>query len=124
MAEGIRIQARPDLNWPGDANVCVTDHTRPYPPPRDGTPLEQVQPICRSCGKQHFAKTYLIQLRAGSAIVSTTVWGNLQRLADNPFVYVNPVPNPPGQLITPNGHGGFNVDLIEKFVMPITPRSN
>jgi hypothetical protein len=124
MAEGIRIQARPDLNWPGDANVCVTDHSRPFRPPADGQRLENVQPICRSCGKQHFAKTYLIQLRAGSTIVSTTVWEKLQQLDDNPFVYANPVPNPPGQLITPNQHGGFDVSLIEKFAMPILTRSN
>lgn len=119
MAEGIRIQARPDLNWPGDANVCVTDHSRPYPQPRDGSRLEDVQPMCPSCGRQHFAKTYRIQLRAGSAIVSTTVWDRLQRLADNPFVYANPVPEPPGQLIRADNHGGFTVDLVEKFAMPI-----
>lgn len=124
MAEGIRIQPRPNLNWPGDANVCVTDHSRPYPQPKNGQRLEDIQPICQSCGKQHFAKTYLIRMRAGSAIVSTVVWERLQRLADNPFVYANPVPSPPGQILIPNSSGGFSHDLVEKFVMPLTPPSN
>ena len=57
--------------------------------------------------------------------MSTTVWDKLQRLDDNPFVYANPVPHPPGQLITPSKHGGFETHLIEKFVMPLAPaRSN
>lgn len=121
MAEGIRIQPRADLNWPSDANVCVTDHARPTPQPKDGTRLEDIKPKCAWCGRQHFAKTYLIRLRAGSAIVSTTVWDRLQHLDDNPFVYANPVPNPPGQIIRPDmtGQGRHNVDLVEKFQMPI-----
>ena len=119
MAEGIRIVPRSDLNWPGDATVCVTDHSRPTPQPRDGSRLEDIKPHCHACGKQHFAKTYLIRLRAGSAIVSTTVWERLQALDDNPFVYANPVPNPPGQLIVADGGGGIRTELIEKFQMPI-----
>lgn len=120
MAEGVRIVPRPELNWPGHANVCVTDHSRPLPPPRDGTRLEDIQPVCQSCGKQHFAKTYMIRLRAGSSIVSTTVWERLQRLDDNPFIYANPVAEPPGQLIRPHAVGGPTVELIEKFVMPLS----
>lgn len=120
MAEGVRIVPRAGLNWPGDANVCVTDHSRPYPQP-NGARLEDVQPVCNSCGKQHFAKTYLIRMRAGSAIVSTTVWERLRNLDDNPFEYANPVAEPPGQIITPNSSGGFYHDLIEKFVMPLSP---
>jgi len=121
MAEGVRIQPRPGLNWPGDASVCVTDHSRPYPQPRDGSRLEDVQPVCPLCGHQHFAKTYRIQMRRGSAIVSATVWENLQRLDDNPFVYANPVPAPPGQIIRPSTRGGVqHVEWVEKFVMPIT----
>lgn len=125
MAEGIRIVPRADLNWPGDANVCITNHSRPHPPPRDGQRLEDVQPICTNCGLQHFAKTYLIRCRAGSAIVSTTVWAELCKLDDNPFVFANPVVEPPGQILIPNRDGGFDHDLVEKFVMPLTPsRSN
>ena len=99
--------------------MCVTDHARPYPQPRDGQRLEDVQPVCSNCGRQHFAKTYLIRVRAGSAIVSTTVWDRLQRLADNPFLYANPVPEPPGQIIIPNGSGGVSHRYVEKFAMPI-----
>ena len=124
MAEGIRIIPRADLNWPGDANVCITNHSRPHPAPRDGSRLEDVQPICANCGRQHLAKTYLIRCRAGSSIVSTTVWEQLQSLDDNPFIYANPVPHPPGQILTPNSSGGFDHDLVEKFQMPILTRSN
>lgn len=122
MAEGVRIVPRPDLNWPTDANVCVTNHSRPTPAPKDGTRLEDIKPVCRSCGRQHFAKTYQIQLRAGAAIVSTTVWDELRRLDDNPFVYANPVPEPPGQIVTPGNDRP--VELVEKFQMPILSRSN
>lgn len=121
MAEGIRIVPRPDLNWPGDANVCVTDHSKPIPQPKDGRRLEDIKPPCGNCGKQHFARTWLVRMRAGSAIVSAPVWENMKRLADCPFVYANPVPNPPGQILTPNSNGGFSHDLVEKFVMPLTP---
>lgn len=120
MAEGIRIQPRPDLGWPDDANVCVTDHSRPLRPPTNGQSLADLIDPCRSCGQRHFAKTYHIQLRAGSTIVSTTVWDRLQRLDDNPFVYANPVPEPPGQIIRPDMTGkGHRVELVEKFQMPI-----
>ncbi len=122
MAEGIRIQPRPDLNWPGDVSVCVTNHSRPYPQPANGVRLEDVQPICPHCGRQHFAKTYVIHLHRGSAIVSATVWGQLQQLDDNPFVYANPVPEPPGQIIRPHMTGD-RPQLVEKFVMPLTTRS-
>ncbi len=124
MAEGIRIQPRPDLNWPGDASVCVTNHSRPLPPPTDGTPLEHIIQPCRFCGNRHFAKTYVIHLHAGSAIVSTTVWDRLQELDDNPFVYANPVAEPPGQIISPAALGGQAVrpELVEKFQMPIVTR--
>ena len=118
MAEGIRIVPRPGLDWPGDATVCVTNHSRPTPQPKDGQRLEDIKPHCHACGKQHFAKTYLIHLHRGSAIVSTTVWEQLSSLDDNPFVYANPVPEPPTQGISPNMTGG-RPELIEKFVMPI-----
>jgi hypothetical protein len=120
MAEGIRIVPRDDLNWPGDVHVCVTDHSRPTPQPANGQRLEDIKPRCHACGKQHFAKTYQIQMYRGSAIVSTTVWERLSALDDNPFVYANPVANPPGQLIRPDMTGGHSTELVEKFVMPIT----
>lgn len=109
VAEGIRIQARPELNWPNDLFVVIQDHLRPFPAPTDGTSLEEAQPFCRACelhgrGKvKHFAKTYHIQLVGGSTIVSEGVWEALQRCADNPFEAVNPVANPPTQnlILTP-----------------------
>lgn len=123
MAEGIRIQPRPELNWPASATVCVTNHSRPRYAP-DGMRLEDIIPPCHACGRQHFAKTYLIHMTAGAAIVSTTVWRELQKLDDNPFVYANPVPEPPGQIIRPQmtGNNG-RPELVEKFVMPILTRS-
>lgn len=103
MAEGIRIQPRPGLNW-RDETVCVTDHARPLPQPKNGR-LEDYVPECGFCGVRHYAKTYRIHLYAGAAIVSTTVWERLQALADNPFVYANPVPAPPGQKLTLHAAG-------------------
>lgn len=120
MSEGVRIQPRAGLNWPGDATVCVTNHSRPIKPPA-GVRLEDIWPHCRACGRQHFAKTYLIHLTRGSAIVSPTVWARLQELDDNPFEYVNPVTNPPGQIIRPDMIGNTRPELVEKFVMPLQP---
>jgi hypothetical protein len=105
MAEGVRIQPRPELNFPiGAAMVVVVDHDRPFPPPLDGTPLEFAIPECRICKNsgngydRHFTKAYHVQLGPdGTAIVSTGVWAGLQRCADNPFEVLNPVPNPPAQ---------------------------
>lgn len=121
MAEGIRIRPRPELGFPDGAMVVVIDHARPFPQPKDGQRLEDVQPTCPTCGVQHFAKNYHLQLRAGSVIVSTEIWERLQRLADNPFEYANPVSDPPGQII----HPGTNkpVELVEKFQMPILTHS-
>lgn len=109
MAEGVRIQPRPDLNWPNDLFVVIQDHMRPTPPPADGRSLEEIKPFCRVCElagqgrKKHFCKTYHIQLIGGSTVVSTGVWEALQRCADNPFEAVNPVANPPAQnlILTP-----------------------
>lgn len=123
MADGLRIRPRAELGFPDGALVVVTDHARPFPPPRDGTHLEDVQPRCSFCGVQHFAKSYHLQLRAGSVIVSTEVWANLQGLADNPFEMVNVVAEPPAQGLYPNTDRP--VELIEKYAMPIlTTRSN
>jgi hypothetical protein len=123
MADGIRIRPREGIVWPDSAMIAVTDHARPIPPPADGSPIERwidVCALCRHSGggeNRHFAKTYHIQLRAGTAIVSTEVWANLQRLADNPFEKVNIVTAPPAQGVAP--WTNRPVELIEKFVMPI-----
>lgn len=106
MAGGVRIRPRPGLGWPNNLTVCVTDHSRPIPQPGNGVRLEDIRPHCHACGKQHFAKTYLIRIVDGAAIVSATVWANLQALADNPFEYANPVPEPPAQFI--------NLDMVGK----------
>jgi hypothetical protein len=116
VAEGLRVRTRLELGFPDGALVVVTDHARPFWT-HDGTPIEQVQPVCGTCGTQHFAKTYHIQLRAGAAIVSHGVWAGLQGLADNPFELVNTVAEPPAQGIVP--YSNKPVELIEKFVMPI-----
>jgi hypothetical protein len=103
VAEGIRIQARPELNWPADLFIVLEDQMRPSKPPPDGRSLDEVKDFCRACElagqgrKKHFCKTYHIQLIGGSTIVSYGVWDALQRCADNPFEAVNPVANPPTQ---------------------------
>ncbi|MBM4407827.1 MAG: hypothetical protein FJ038_04305 [Chloroflexi bacterium] len=122
MADGIRIQPRPELQFPDNGMIVVIDHRRPFPPPADGQALEVVQPICSICGVQHFAKNYHVQLRDGTAIVSETVWEVFQSLVtpggegDNPFEMVNVVADPPTQQIAP----GREIQLIEKFAMPIS----
>lgn len=122
MAEGIRIRPRPGIDINDEGMVVVVDHARPFAPPADGTPLVDVQPLCPFCRVQHFAKAYHIQLRAGTAIVSTTVWERFQALADNPFEFVNVVGDPPAQGIDP--WSNKPPELLEKFVMPITTRSD
>lgn len=117
MAEGIRIRPRLELGFPDGALIVVTDHARPIPPPTDGTPLEVALPACGVCGVQHFAKTYHLQLRAGSVIVSTGVWDALRGLAENPFEVANTVAEPPAQGIMPGSDRP--IQLIEKFAMPI-----
>lgn len=102
--------------------MVVVDHARPFRPPTDGQRLEDVQPICPSCGVQHFTKTYHLQLRAGSVIVSTGVWEALQAIADNPFEVVNTVADPPGQIIAPWSNNPIR--LVEKFSMPILTNIN
>ena len=105
MAEGVRIQPRAELNYPGDVFVVIQDHMRPFSAPSNGQSLDEVQPWCRACElhgqgrKKHFCKTYHIQIVGGSTIVSAGVWDALQRCADNPFEAVNPVTKPPTQTI-------------------------
>lgn len=128
MAQGIRIRPRDGLTINPDGMIVVVDHARPFPPPADGTPLVDVQPLCPICRVQHFAKTYHIQLRAGSAIVSQEIWQQFEMLRtpsgepDNPFVFENTVAEPPAQLIDP--WSTRPPEILEKFVMPITTRSD
>lgn len=127
MADGIRIRPRDDIVVDDNGIIVVIDHARPFPPPTDGTPIEIVQPVCSVCGVQHFAKAYHIQLIRGSAIVSETVWENLQSLRtmsgdlDNPFVMENVVKSPPSQRIDIDTG---EQSLVEKYVMPISTRSD
>ena len=117
MADGIRIRPQPNRVVPLDAMIVLRDIARPLPAPRDGRRLEDVQPKCSHCGVQHFHKTYHLQLRAGTVIVSTTIWDELLKMPDHGgFEYVNHVSDPPTQHIQP----GQETRLIEKFVAPIT----
>lgn len=97
--------------------VVVTDHARPFAAPADGQFLIDVQPVCMTCHVQHFAKTYHIQLHAGSAIVSSEVWANLCRLSDNPFRALNPVAEPPDILLFPGQERA--PELHQKYAQPI-----
>lgn len=141
MAEGIRIVPKPALAAVVDPSqtVCVTDLRRPTPEPKSYTRtirdiygnrstqfvqprLVDIKPRCKACGHQHFAKTYVIHLKDGAALVSTGVWASLCSMGDdNPFEYANPVPEPPGQIINPWADGVARPELVEKFVMPIQP---
>jgi len=101
--EGIRIKPVSERNVPDSAMVVVRDISRPFPAPRDGTPIQDVQPVCQHCGVQHFHKVYHLQLRAGTVIVSTVIWAKLQAMPDNGgFEFVNVVDRPPTQEIGPN----------------------
>ena len=109
---GIRIRPADDRKVPDNSMIVIRDQNRPFHPPKDGRSLESVQAVCSICGVQHFCKTYHLQLRAGSVIVSTTVWAKMQAMPDNGgFIFVNVVGEPPAQGIGP----GAPVGLIEKF---------
>jgi hypothetical protein len=115
---GVRLRPAPDRTVPDNALIVVRDISRPFPQPTNGQTLEQVQAVCSQCGVQHFHKTYHLQLRAGSVIVSETIWAKLQAMPDNGgFVLVNYVEAPPAQSITP----GKEAELIEKFSVDISP---
>ena len=118
--DGIRIRPQADRVAPDNAMVVIVDKTRPLPLPRNGRPLSDVKPVCGTCGVLHTYKTYHLQLRAGSVIVSPTIWGRLQGLVDNGGMeYVNPVAEPPTQRLDIGGNGQGAITLLEKFVTPI-----
>jgi hypothetical protein len=124
MAVGVRIQPQPGRNVPDNAMVVIRDLTRPFDAVnRYGERLVDVQPVCSKCGVQHFHKTFHLQLRAGSVIVSEAVWDTLQRMVDDAgFEFVNYVEEPPAQGIAINAATGVgNVTLIEKYVTDIAP---
>ena len=117
---GIRIRPQPARHVPDNAVVVVVDKTRPIPLPKDGRPLSDLIDDCKTCGYLHEHKTYHLQLRAGSIIVSDTIWGRLQGLIDNGgFEFMNIVEDPPAQGLSINTDGTADVVLLEKYVMPI-----
>jgi hypothetical protein len=92
--------------------IVVRDITRPLPKPKYGERLEDVQPFCSICKIQHFHKVYHLQLRAGSVIVSETIWEKLQQMVETAgFDFMNYVEDPPAQGINP----GKETKLIEKY---------
>ena len=124
MAVGVRIRPQPSRYVPDDALIVIRDMARPFDPVNKyGERLEDVQPVCSKCGVQHFHKTYHLQLRAGTVIVSEAVWHTLQRMVnDAGFEFVNYVEEPPAQGIAINAATGVgNVTLIEKYVTDIAP---
>ena len=117
---GIRIRPQADRHVPDNAIVVIVDKDRPTPLPKDGRPLSAVKETCQTCGILHEHKAYHLQLRAGSIIVSDTIWRRLQGLIDDGgFEFVNVVENPPAQGLSINTDGPSSVILIEKYVMPI-----
>ena len=117
---GIRIRPKPDRRVPDDSIVVVVDKTRPLKQPKNGRPLTQVKAACDMCGYVHEHKAYHLQLRAGSVIVSPTIWGRLQGLIDcGGFEQMNTVEEPPTQKISMDMNGPGDVVLLEKYVSPI-----
>jgi len=117
---GIRIRPQADRNAPDNAIVVVVDNSRPIPAPKNGKPLEQVKPVCGTCGVLHRFKTYHFQLRAGSVIVSPVIWRYLLAMVDDGgFEYMNTVQDPPTQQLNVGPAGMGEVILLEKYVAPI-----
>ena len=129
MADGIRIRpVRHEV--PPNAIIVLRDVSRPIPGwdandrNRYGERFIDVAPTCATCGQQHRFKTYHFQLRAGTVIVSTEIWGWLQRMPDNGgFEYVNHVADPPTQGIQP-GREGWEIVQHEKVTVPIFLANN
>lgn len=121
MAEGIRLRPQPGRHVPDNAMIVLTDKARPIPnvqaAPWPGCSICGFgeSPFHQPVGHQGF-KAYHLQLRAGTVTVSTGVWAELQKMPDlGGFEYVNPVPEPPTQLVRP----GYEVQLLEKYVPPL-----
>ena len=120
MMHGIRIRPQADRRTPDNAIVVVVDKSRPLPQPKNGRPLSQVKAPCDMCGYTHEHKAYHLQLRAGSVIVSPTIWARLQGLVDcGGFEQMNTVAEPPTQQIAMSMDGPGDVVLLEKYVSPI-----
>ena len=117
---GIRIRPKPDRRVPDNAVIVVRIMDRPLPLPKNGRPLTQVKPSCDMCGYVHEHKTYHLQLRAGSVIVSPVIWARLQGLVDDGgFEQMNTVADPPTQRLDISMDGPSDVVLLEKYVTPI-----
>lgn len=111
---GVRIRPQPDRVVPDDSMIVVRDLSRPKKRPHTGERLEDVLPVCSVCGVQHFHVTFHLQLRAGSIIVTESLWAKLQAMDDHAgFEYVNHVQDPPAQGMQP----GVETTLIEKYPM-------
>lgn len=115
---GYRITLKPEwqTHVPPNTLIVERDITRPLKPPHTGERLEDAVPVCSKCRVQHFHKTYHLQLRAGTVIVSETIWQNLQQMTPQRWELVNVVEDPPAQTIEP----GKEPQLVEKVPQPIT----
>jgi hypothetical protein len=101
---------------PDNALIVIRDLSRPKKKPHTGEELADVLGVCHHCGVQHFEVTYHLQLRAGSIIVTESLWAKLQAMIDPPnagFEYMNHVEEPPAQGMQP----GVEVTQIEKYPM-------
>lgn len=111
---GVRITPNDDRKVPDNSIIVLSDISRPFKKPKHGEKLEDIKSVCGTCGVKHLVKTYHLQLRGGSVIVSETIWAKFQTMPDNGgFKYLNHVENPPAQGIGP----GTEPVLIEKFSM-------
>ena len=113
---GVRIRPKVDRVVPDNALIVIRDKSRPKILPKKaqqaGQRLEDILPVCSKCGVQHFEVTYHLQLRAGSIIVTESLWAKLQAMIeDGGFEYVNHVQDPPAQGMTP----GQETTMIEKY---------
>ena len=116
---GVRIKPKEGTHVPDDALIVVRDLSRPIPAPKDGRRPEDVLRVCHRCGVQHPCKTYHFQLRAGSVIVSDTVWARLQSMVNGGgFEFANEVPDPPAQGMFPGQEK--EVTMLEKMIRNVT----
>lgn len=114
---GVRIRPLPDRPVPDDSMIVLIDKHRPYP--KVNKYGERRTTVCSICKIQHLFKAYHLQLRAGSVIISETIWAKFQTMPDNGgFEYMNHVEYPPTQTLTP----GSETRLIEKYpIIEIAP---
>ena len=115
---GVRIRPRKDRRSPDNAIIVLVDKSRPIPKPKDGRRLEDVKPMCPTCGIQHLFKTYHLQLQDGSVIVSETIWAKfLAMVDDGGFEFMNYVEKPPTQRLSV---GTENAVIHERVLLSTT----